>query len=124
MLRLNIGGLCGIIVGRFVNIYLLSRLKVAMHGKYFWFRSILSTSIGICAHSIVLDVITFYGAIPTQQLKLIMFTNYATNFSSVILFFWVPTIIVEIIKHKYNIDTYDEKVNYNPFSFKDKKASD
>lgn len=118
MLRLNIGGLLGIIAGRFANIYLLSKLKLMMHGKFFWLRSIFSTSIGICAHSIILDIVTFTGTVPTHQLYSIMLMNYLTNFSSVIFFFWVPTIIVDVIKNKYHIDTYDERVNYNPFSFK------
>lgn len=118
MLRLNIGGLVGIVVGRFVNIYLLSRLKIAMKGRFFWFRSILSTSLGICVHSVILDVITFTGTVPTDKLYSIMLMNYITNFSSVLLFFWVPTLIVEFIKIRWHIDTYDERISYNPFSFK------
>jgi len=118
MLRLNIGGFLGILVGRFFNIYFISKTKVLLKGKFFWIRSIFATSIGICAHSIVLDLITFYGAVPTQHFYSIMFTNYLTNALSVILFFWIPTVIVEIIKNKYQIDTYDENINYNPLSFR------
>jgi len=118
MLRLNVGGLMGILVGRFLNIYLLSKTKVLLKGRFFWARSIFSTSLGICAHSIVLDIITFYGVVPDHQFLSIMMTNYLTNASSVLLFFWIPTIIVEIIKSKYHIDTYDEKISYNPISFR------
>jgi len=119
MIRLNIGGLFGICVGRFLNIYLLSKSKVLLNGRFFWARSIASTSLGICAHSIILDIITFTGVVPAHQLYSIMATNYLTNAFSVLLSFWVPTLAVEFIKAKYHIDTFDDNINYNPFSFRE-----
>ncbi len=118
MLRLNIGGFFGIIAGRFVGIYVISKTKILYQGRFYLIRSMIATAVGICAHSIVLDVITFYGVVPSKNFYSIMLTNYLSNFSSAVLLFWIPAIIVTVIKSRYKIDTFDRQVNYNPFSLK------
>lgn len=58
-----------------VHIYLLAR-KVT-RGKMLWFRSNLSTSISLFIDtSIVISMLTFFGALPKEQMISLIFNSY------------------------------------------------
>ena len=66
----------GVTIGSFVNIYLISKWKVKLQGRYFWFRSFISTSVGEAAVTITVDFIAFMGVMPLKKVGTIVLTIY------------------------------------------------
>lgn len=116
LLRLEIAAIFSIIVGGFVNIYLLSKWKILLSGKYFWFRSIMSTVAGEVIYLLITIPIAFYGITSFHDtIKLIYSILIIKIIYSMPLSF-VAYLIIIPMKKKLKIDTYDTGVKYDLFS--------
>jgi uncharacterized integral membrane protein (TIGR00697 family) len=115
--RIITASLLAYLVGSFLNAYVMSRVKVLMKGKDFSVRAILSTLIGETADSMIFITIAFVGNLPINILVVMIFTQacFKTVYEIIILPFTI--LIVKWIKKIEGVDTYDESVSYNPFTF-------
>ncbi len=107
----------GIIIGQFVNIYLLSKFKILMRGRFFWLRSVGSTFIGDVITILIAVVSIYYGTMPLSKIYTIAFYGIALNIVYCAIAATPLMIIVQILKRLENMDTYDYGINYNPFKF-------
>ena len=116
--RIIAASLLAYLIGSFLNAFVMSKVKVLMKGKVFSVRAILSTLIGEAADSMIFITIAFAGNLPINLLIGMIFTQACikTVYEIVILPFTI--LIVKWIKKVEGIDTYDESVSYNPFSFR------
>lgn len=65
----------GILSGAFINIYFISKWKIMTKGRYFWLRSIGSSTIGEAVMLIISAFIALIGTLPIQKLfQLIIYT--------------------------------------------------
>lgn len=115
---------CGIMLGGFVNAYIISKFKILMRGKHFWLRNLIATAIGEGVLCIVAYTILFYDKYSLSHLLHFMFSAWSYKFFYAILMVLPVALIVDVIKRKEGVDIYDYKVNYNPFSLSVKPSSD
>lgn len=115
VLRFVISCIIGDIAGIFLNVYCISKWKVKLKGRLFWFRSLLATNFGELAMVSICVFLAFagYNRFGTN-LRIILTTFIFLMISSMILV-WPTWLLTIILKRKEGIDVYDTNVNFNPF---------
>lgn len=113
--RYVVSGLIALLVGEFVNVYLLAKWKVALRGRFFIFRSLLSTGIGQACLTIIVDILNYTGKMPTDDLISMMISGYSWKMVVAVLLIVPAWIMVKYLKKAENIDHYDVNTNFNPF---------
>lgn len=111
--RVAAASFIGYLFGEFSNSMLLSKLKVATKGKKLWVRTILSTLVGEGFDSIIFILVSFWGTMDnTTVFKMILF-QYLFKACYEIIFTPVTYAVVNWLKRKEGIDTFDYDVKYS-----------
>lgn len=117
-IRYVFSGLIALLCGEFVNIYLISRWKVMLHGKYFILRSIAATSIGQMLLSIIVDFTAFFGnTLSLKNLIWMIFCGWLWKLLSALVLIYPTWVLIKFLKKSEDIDIYDVNTNFNPFEF-------
>ncbi|MFC1902298.1 queuosine precursor transporter [Chloroflexota bacterium] len=111
--RLLAASFCGYLAGEFANSYVLSRLKILTKGRWLWSRTIGSTLVGEGLDSAIFITLAFAGT-PAFAAIFIVYHWLAKTAIEVAL---TPATyaIVNYLKRKEGIDSYDYKTRFNPF---------
>lgn len=111
--RILAASFCGYLTGEFSNSYILSRMKILTRGRWLWSRTIGSTVIGEGLDTVVFIIIATAGTpffmpslMLSQWLGKVIIEGAFTPFTY---------IIVNWLKQKEGIDTYDRETKYSPF---------
>jgi uncharacterized integral membrane protein (TIGR00697 family) len=111
--RLLVASFCGYLVGEFANSFILARMKVFTRGRWLWTRTMGSTIVGEGLDTVVFATVALIGTpffmplvILSQWLVKVLVEAVATP---------VTYAVVNYLKRKEAIDTYDYKTNFNPF---------
>jgi len=119
--RLLIASFLGYLAGEFGNSFVLAKMKIMTKGRWLWTRTIGSTIVGQGLDTLIFIPGAYFGA-P-------FFTPL------IILHHWLAKIVIEAIatpftyrmvnflKKKEAIDTYDYETNFNPFLIRDQGRS-
>ncbi|CEK09266.1 queuosine precursor transporter [Legionella hackeliae] len=116
-------GLVGLLVGEFVNIYLLAKWKIFLKGNFFIFRSLLSTALGQACLTIIVDTLNYFGKITDHYLGWMMICGYLWKMGCAIIMVFPAWLLVKYLKRIENVDYYDINTNFNPFIFNFTKDS-
>ncbi|OGO43212.1 MAG: transporter [Chloroflexi bacterium RBG_16_60_22] len=104
----------GYLVGEFANSFILARMKIMTRGRFLWSRTIGSTVVGQGLDTSVFITLAFIG---TPAFSLLLILNH-----------WLAKVAIEAIctpatyamvnrlKRREGIDTYDYETKYNPFA--------
>lgn len=111
--RVAVASFAGYLFGEFSNSMVLSKLKVLTKGKNLWIRTILSTIVGEGFDSIIFITISFAGTMDNATLAKMILFQYLFKVAYEVLFTPATYAIVNFIKKKENIDTFDYDVKYN-----------
>lgn len=114
-LRYVASGLIALLVGEFVNVYLLAKWKITLQGRFFIFRSLVSTAIGQACLTIIVDILNYTGKMPTSDLILMMFSGYFWKISFAVMLVFPAWLLVKYLKMVEHIDHYDVNTNFSPF---------
>jgi len=117
--RLLIASFIAYLIGEFSNSFVLAKLKIATHGRWLWLRTISSTLIGEGLDSAVFITIAFAGTIPPNILVSTIITQWLFKSAYEILATPLTYIVVNFLKKKERIDTYDRDTNFNPLALND-----
>ena len=101
--------------GEFVNSYVLARMKLWTGGRLLWTRTIGSTVFGEGVDSLIFYPLAFLGVWSTNQVLIVMVTNWALKVLWEALLTPVTYIIVNRLKRAENMDVFDEGTNFTPF---------
>jgi hypothetical protein len=101
--------------GEFVNSFVLARMKVLTEGKHLWARTIGSTFFGQGVDSLIFYPLAFLGVWETQQVLLVMVTNWAMKVAWEAFLTPVTYAVVGWLKRHEGVDIYDEGTNFTPF---------
>lgn len=104
------------LAGEFVNSILLAKLKVLTQGRHLWLRAITSTAIGVAIDTILFIHIAFLFNVPIKTIWQIILIMYLIKVIYEICAIPLTYIITNYLKKKDNIDHYDFKTKFNPFS--------
>ena len=111
--RLLAASFLGYLVGEFANSFILARMKIMTQGRWLWSRTIGSTIIGQGFDTSIFITVAFIGT--------------ASFVPIMILYHWLAKTLIEAlatpltyalvnrVKRKEAIDTYDYDTRFNPF---------
>ena len=115
--RLLVASFCGYLAGEFANSFVLAKMKILTRGRWLWSRTIGSTIVGQGLDTLIFVTGAYFGApffvpimILYHWLAKIGIEAIATPFTYA---------VVNFLKKKEAIDTYDYETNFNPFLVSD-----
>lgn len=111
--RLLAASFAGYLVGEFVNSFILAKMKILTRGRWLWSRTIGSTIFGQGLDTTIFITIAFAGT-PSFVPIMILYHWLAKTAIEVAATPLTYT-IVNFLKKKEAIDTYDYETNFNPF---------
>ncbi|MCW5590137.1 MAG: queuosine precursor transporter [Legionellales bacterium] len=111
--RFYLANTLGIIIGQILNVYIIAKTKVILRGKYFWLRSICSSSLGELITSLIADLIAFLGVLSFSKIIQVMISIYIIKLLYAALLSWPGSIIAVYLKIKEDLNTQDYRKNYN-----------
>ncbi len=103
------------IVSGLINIHIITKWKVLLQGRYFWLRSLGSSTIAEALYSAIAIVMMEIGSIPLTNIWKLILISYLIKVAYSIIFAAPGNLIVNFIKNTTKIDVYDYPANYNPF---------
>ena len=104
-----------LMVSRFINIFLITKLKILVKGKYFWLRSIFSTLLGSAIGLIIAFGLAYGTSVSLVSFEKLILTDYFVRFLYAMLGGGPAWLFVIFLKKKESIDVYDVGTNFNPF---------
>lgn len=111
--RVAAASFIGYLFGEFSNSMILSKLKVATKGKKLWVRTILSTLVGEGFDSVIFVTISFWGTMENAAVLQMILFQYLFKICYEIIFTPVTYGIVNWLKKKEGVDTFDYNVKYH-----------
>jgi queuosine precursor transporter len=115
--RVFIGSALAVLLGSFLNGYLLVKWKLLTKGRFFWIRSIGSSAIGEGLFTIIVFLIEFMGKVSTIELIEMIVISYIVKVIFLPIAATPALIVANMLKLKENF--YDEGFNQksNPLKF-------
>lgn len=117
--RIAAASLTAFLVGSFINAFVMSKMKIASHGKNFSARAIVSTLAGEGADSIIFFPLAFGGLMPVNELLKMMVVQVVLKTLYEIIILPVTIRVVNYIKRVDDCDVYDENISYNVLKIKE-----
>lgn len=111
--RVAAASFIGYLFGEFSNSMILSKLKVITKGKQLWVRTILSTLVGEGFDSVIFITVSFWGTMENGTVFQMILFQYLFKVCYEIVFTPATYAIVNWLKKKEGIDTFDYDVKYN-----------
>jgi len=111
--RILAASFCGYLIGEFTNSFVLAKMKILTKGRWLWSRTIGSTIVGEGLDSLIFITLAFIGT-PSFMLVMILYhwlAKTAIEAAATPLTY----LIVNFLKKKESLDTYDHQTNFNPF---------
>lgn len=117
IIRTNITSCMSVTSGMFTNAFLISKFKIWMNGKRFWFRTILSSSISEFVLCFVAYTTLYLGLkSPAEIWNIILSVWYYKIIFALVAAPFIA-LLATIVKKIEQSDVYDHNVNYNPFNY-------
>lgn len=117
-LRYACSSAAGVLLGQFLNIYIIAKFKILARGRYFWLRSVTSSFIGDGITIFVALVFIYYGRMPLMNIFEIIFFEFLINIVYTAIIAFPAVYVVKFLKRAENMDVYDYNISFNPFKFK------
>lgn len=114
LVRAVVAQTIGVLSGAFLNIYLISKWKMLTNGKYFWLRSIGSSTIGEAIMLIISVMIAFAGILSISKLVHLIFYTYMYKVIFAMAVAPFISIVASILKSKIADEDF-ESISFNPF---------
>lgn len=119
IIKFVLAGTIANLVSNFMNVYIVSKLKIPFEGKFFGIRSILSTAVSGFFLVAIIIAIGFTGKDLTITQSWIMFkSTYSLEILYSFLLVVPAALTTKFLKKSENVDVYDIDTNFNPFNLK------
>jgi uncharacterized integral membrane protein (TIGR00697 family) len=119
--RILLASFAGYLVGEFSNSFILSRMKILTKGRWLWSRTIGSTIIGEGLDTVAFTTVATAGT--PFFMPGLMLSQWVGKVIIEIAFTPVTYIIVNWLKRKEAIDTFDYHTKYNPFTIMEEEKA-
>ncbi len=104
-----------VVVGQYLNILAISKLKILTKGKYFWLRAVSSSFVGDFATVSLATIGVFFGSLLTGQLFKLILLEFVLGLIYEAIAAFLGMYIIAFLKKSEGIDVFDTKTNFNPF---------
>lgn len=116
--RVLVGGWVAVIVGDFLNNYIMARMKVWSKGKYVWMRTIASTLVGQLANTTLFYLIALYTVLPNNVLVVSIISGWLLKTLVEVVLTPITLIVIAKVKKIEHEDYFDKDTDFNPLSAK------
>jgi uncharacterized integral membrane protein (TIGR00697 family) len=113
--RLLVASFSAYLVGEFANSFVLAKMKIMTKGRFLWTRTIGSTLVGEGLDATVFIIIAFGGTLSWPLIIGIILTHWLVKTGYEVVATPFTYRVVNYLKRKEGIDTYDYDTNFNPF---------
>ncbi len=117
-IKVAMASLAAFFIGSTINASVMSLMKKATGGRYFWLRAIVSSIAGDLADSLVFMPIVFW-TLGLRRLLLMIACQILVKVAYETALLPVTQYIVKRLKAKEATDTIDRGISYNPFRILD-----
>ncbi len=114
--RIVLASMLAFWAGEFVNSFVLAKMKIWTKGKALWSRTIGSTIVGQGVDSLIFYPVAFLGIWETQDVLLVMGTNWALKVLWEAVLTPVTYVVVGWLKAREGVDVYDDGTDFSPFA--------
>jgi hypothetical protein len=111
--RLLAASFLGYLVGEFANSFILAKMKIMTRGRWLWSRTIGSTIIGQGLDTAIFITVAFIGT--PSFLPIMILYHWLAKTLIEALATPITYVMVNWMKRREAIDTYDYDTNFNPF---------
>jgi len=111
--RLLAASFLGYLVGEFANSFILAKMKIMTRGRWLWSRTIGSTIIGQGLDSSIFITVAFIGT--PSFLPIMILYHWLAKTLIEALATPITYVMVNWMKRREAIDTYDYDTRFNPF---------
>lgn len=111
--RLLAASFLGYLAGEFVNSFIMAKMKILTQGRWLWSRTIGSTIVGQGLDTSIFITLAFIGT-PSFMLVMILY-HWLAKTAIEALATPLTYAVVNFLKKKEAIDTYDYETDFNPF---------
>jgi hypothetical protein len=118
--RLLIASFIGYLTGEFANSFVLAKMKILTRGRWLWTRTIGSTIVGEGLDTAIFITLAYIGTSSFVPIMMLYHWLIKTAYEAVATPFTYA--VVNYLKRKEVMDTYDHETNFNPFLISDKKG--
>lgn len=116
-IRIIVATLLSFLISKFINIYLVAKLKIKMHGRHAWLRSFGSSIIGETMDTFIFFPVAFANEYSADILVSRMMITLALKFGWLIIMIPVVHYITNYLEEHEQLEHYDIETNFNPFLF-------
>ena len=113
--RLLVASFLAYLVGEFANSFVLAKMKIKTKGRFLWTRTIGSTLVGEGLDALVFIAIAFGGTMSWALIGGIILTHWLVKTGYEVVATPFTYMVVNYLKKKEGVDTYDHDTNFNPF---------
>jgi uncharacterized integral membrane protein (TIGR00697 family) len=115
--RLLVASFCGYLAGEFANSFVLAKMKIFTQGRWLWSRTISSTIVGQGLDTLIFVTGAYFGTPFFVPIMILYHWLAKTGIEAIATPFTYA--VVNFLKRKEAIDTYDYKTRFNPFLVSD-----
>ena len=101
--------------GEFTNFYVLAKMKIWTNGRYLWTRTVGSTVAGQAVDTTVVMILAFGGSLTASLIANLILSGYLAKVLYEVLATPLTYKIVNFLKRREGVDTFDRGTNFNPF---------
>jgi len=113
--RLLVASFSAYLVGEFANSFILAKMKIKTKGRFLWTRTIGSTLVGEGLDALIFITIAFGGTMSWALIGGIILTHWLVKTGYEVVATPFTYMVVNFLKKKEGIDTYDHDTDFNPF---------
>ncbi len=115
--RLLAASFCGYLAGEFANSFVLAKMKIMTRGRWLWSRTIGSTIVGEGLDTSLFITLAYIGTTSFVPLMILYHWLAKTLIEAIATPF--TYVVVNFLKKREKIDTYDYETKFNPFLIAD-----
>ncbi len=118
LIRTAFVGFLSILIGQFINIYIISKLKILVKGRFFVLRCIGSSVIGDTVTFVISLFGFFVNKMDLHEIAIITLIELALMYMFAVLLAFPGSIIVRLLKKSEPVHVFNNTIDFNPFSLK------
>ncbi len=112
--RLLVASFIGYLVGEFANSFDLAKMQILTGGRWLWTRTISSTIVGQGLDTAIFITLAFIGT--DSFVPIIILYHWLAKTAIEVMATPGTYALVNFLKKKEALDTYDYETNFNPFT--------
>jgi uncharacterized integral membrane protein (TIGR00697 family) len=93
----------------------MAKMKLWTGGKHLWTRTVGSTVVGQAVDTVIVMTLAFGGTEPAWLIAKLILSGYLFKVGYEALATPITYAIVNFLKRREGVDTFDRSTNFNPF---------